>query len=424
MNRTKKEIILKSAAALLLIAATATAAERAFTMRVPSPGDLVARELVAAPLPVHPATDERQPVAFSWAVEPRATLTESPLRLHAESREYWQRVSAAELARGVELFTTAPGALVRVQPAGAEPEKRSLAPQRFTLEDARGRRYTGGEAMDQLAGAEELAAAGSPLGLGTSAFRLAAELGAGRFVLRLSGAPAMAPATEYYVVHVFDAGSDLALAVDAPRAEYLAGETLTVAAFLRTEAGRVAASAVDGFVTSPTGRVLPVRFRRAADSAFQARLPLALAGESGADGLWEVVAAARGVHQGQAALRTVRGAFALAAPTARLTGEIERRFDPARGLELRVGVEVAAAGRYELRGVVYGDVGGDRAPLAVAHAAGWLEPGRGELALAFDPTALAGFDPAAPFELRFLELRDQTRLALLERRQRAADLAP
>ena len=58
----------------------------------------------------------------------------------------------------------------------------------------------------------------------------------------------------------------------------------------------------------------------------------------------------------------------------------------------------------------------------MAHSAQWMSPGRGDLVLAFDRTHLpAGY--GAPFELRQLELNDQSRMAPVERRERAARIA-
>ncbi|UUS15313.1 hypothetical protein NMB32_05610 [Stenotrophomonas sp. CD2] len=55
-------------------------------------------------------------------------------------------------------------------------------------------------------------------------------------------------------------------------------------------------------------------------------------------------------------------------------------------------------------------------PVAQAHAAAWFDgPGAGQLVLPFDQAALpAGF--GAPYELRDLQLQDQSRMAPIESR--------
>ena len=84
------------------------------------------------------------------------------------------------------------------------------------------------------------------------------------------------------------------------------------------------------------------------------------------------------------------------------------------GLVVRLGLETAAAGRYEVRGTLFG-TGADGAlvPVAVAHSAAPMASGRGELELAFPADLLTGV--SAPFEVRDLQLTDQTRMGVLHR---------
>ena len=80
-------------------------------------------------------------------------------------------------------------------------------------------------------------------------------------------------------------------------------------------------------------------------------------------------------------------------------------------------LQVAAAGRYEARGTLYATArDGRMKPVAQAHAAGWFDgPGAGQLVLPFGEAALpAGF--GAPYELRDLQLQDQSRMAPIESR--------
>lgn len=384
----------------------------------PAAGDQVPTTLVAPP-PAAPATAERAEIGFSWPVGPTAPVESAPPP-RAASREYWVTVEAAELARGFELFTTAPGALVRIQPTGPEKDRRIVDPRDLMIASPGGEERPVAEAAEALASAEELAAAGAPFAEGTSAFRLRDELGAGRFVLR---AASVEPGR--YLLHVFDRGSALALEVESARADYLGGGRLALAARLVDAGAAVVADRMEGFVVSPAGRVMPVALRRAADGSFAATAALPRAVESGADGLWELVASARGSRDGLVVLRTARVAFAVATPTARLDGSAEPVDLRQDGAAVRFGVETAVAGRYELRGVLWGtDAEGRAAAAAVAHSAAWLEAGRGALTLRFDPAAVKAADLAGPWEVRGLELRDQGRMGLLERRARALVLAP
>ena len=88
-------------------------------------------------------------------------------------------------------------------------------------------------------------------------------------------------------------------------------------------------------------------------------------------------------------------------------------------------MDAASEGRYEVRGLLYGlDREGRLRPAATGHAAAWLPAGKGALTLRFDAATLKSSGLTGPWELRGLELRDQGRLGLLERRQRALAFVP
>lgn len=418
--RMKREIILKqlfvswvvSVATLALSTPGPLAADE---LLAPLAGDLVPIRLVAPALVEAAATSERSPVSFSWAVDPRETVELATPPQRSESREYWVALTGAELARGAELFTAAPGALVRLQPADGKSDPAAIGLDRLTLISPDGRERSVAQAADALASAEQLSAAEAPFVEGTVAFRLREELGAGRFVLRGDAA-----AAGRYVLHVFDRGSDAALVLESERASYLAGERVQLSAQLVARSLRIQASAVDGFVVSPSGRQLPVTWKPLPGGGFTAAVQLPTSAESGDRGLWELVASARGERDRQVVLRSGRVAFAVATPTARLVGQATQAPAAKGEIAVRFDVEAAAAGRYELRGVVYGnDANGNPRPAAVAHSAAWLETGKAALTLRFDNAALRSSGLSGPWEVRALELRDQGRLGLLERRARA-----
>ena len=94
--------------------ATAVASE---TRLLPAGGsDQVATRVVSRPAPATPS--EHAPVQFSWALDPTEALRQ-PEPFVVESREYWQTVDGAQLERGVDISTSAPGAVIRVSTARA-----------------------------------------------------------------------------------------------------------------------------------------------------------------------------------------------------------------------------------------------------------------------------------------------------------------
>lgn len=416
-----------SAAAILLLAAAGAsardAARETLTLAPPAPGDLAAAAL-AAPAEVPEALMPdvpRDPVSFTFPLDPSQPLAARPAPPRAESREYWQQVEAGELGRGVPLYATAPGALVRISPVAVRGELRAPAidPAGLALIPPSGEALAPGEGMSLLAGAEALRAAGMAFPEGTAAFRIDRALGAGRFELR---APALAETGRRYLVHVLDAGSDLALAIEAGDTAILAGGELTVDAGLTAGEAPVAAGELEGFVSSPDGRLRPVTFERGRDGLWRAAFTVA--GATAAPGLWEVHARAAGEHRGLTAVRSVRVPFAVAAPSARLTGAATViRPAAAKGagaLRIELPVEASAAGRYEARGVVWGTAAdGTLRPLAAVHAADWIEPGTAVLALEVPADILGAAGLGAPWELRDLRLHDQGRMGLLHRQAEA-----
>lgn len=403
----------------LALAAAAGSAEPS-RLAPPVAGDLVTTELAAlgeAPPAAVPEVPHES-AAFTYRLDPGQPLPSRPEPYRAESREYWQQVSADELARGVPLYTTAPGALVRISPVatpeGARPA--TVDPARLVLEPPAGEPLEPGRGMDRLAGTDALREAGMGWPRGTAAFRVDPALGAGRFVLRLPEAAKEAR----WRVHVVDDGSDLALTLTAGEATLVAGDELTVASRLLADDAPVAADEIEGFVTAPDGRLWPIVFEP--DGAGGWRAATTVASASATPGLWEVHARVAAHHRGLAAVRSVRAPFAVAAPTARFTGDaaVERPVGEGARLRIELAVATAAAGRYEARGVLCGTAAdGTVKPLVAVHAAAWFEPGAGVLTLEVPPDQLAAPDLGPPWELRDLRLLDQGRMGLLHRQAEA-----
>ena len=367
------------------------------------PADQQPDRLVAAPLPA--GDFERQPVAMAWPMDPRAELS-VPAPHQAESREYWAMIEGAELRAGTAIHTTAPGALVRLSPAGDGPGKRPAA----TVDPSQlrvlrnGRLVAQTRALSQRATTDQLRQAGMDVSDGTAIVQLEPALGQGRFELQLPRAEGR------YLVHVYEPGSPLVLKAQADRVRVLAGQSFEVAAMLEDGARSLPGARIEGQLVSPTGEVVPLSFR---GGKALARLP---ADVQTGPGLWEVQLFAGAATAGGPVQRDARTAIEVARPTARLAGAYG--FDAA-SVAFRMPVQVAAPGRYELRGVLYATgPGGQLAPVAQAHSADWLEPGRRSLRLAFGPGNLPmGY--GAPFELRQLELKDQSRMGTLETRELA-----
>ncbi len=365
--------------------------------------DQVPTRVVSRPMPTIPS--EHKPVQFSWALDPADELRE-PEPFVVESREYWQTVDAAQLRRGVAITTTAPGALIRVSPAkGAAP----VDPSSVRVLSA-GRRV----GLQVRSGAAQLRAAGMPVSEGVAAVKLGRGAAAGRYAVQVPQARGQ------YVVHVYEPESTVRLYAALGRDRVLAGGGSNISVTMGDGGRPMRGLQATGLLVAPSGESWPIALHVGKDGVLRGKVPVPTqTGDT--PGLWEVqVFAGNGNAQ-----RDARTAMAVAQPTARLAGDAA--FDAAR-LQFALPVEVGSPGRYEVRGTLYATGrNGLLQPVAIAHSADWLEPGKvrrsdSRLLLAFKRAELpAGY--GAPFELRDLELNDQSRMAPIERRARAVRVA-
>jgi len=415
----EKTMRIKSPLMFLVLALLATAASAQdharshVTMAPLATGDLAAAEL-QAPLGLKASAVPTAATAMSWGLDPQQDIALAPAPFVARSREYFLDLTATELRRGVNLPTHGAGALVRLNPAlGRPPEGSATAaaidPLQISITTADKRTFTQGTGFDQMATADQLKAAGSPFVEGTTAFRLNPEVGAGIHRMRVEG---LADGGRY-VLHVFDRNSPVELVLSTSRSAYLSGQSLAIKAHL---AGGIPAQEVQGFVTSPAGRAWPLTFEPVGKGFFHATLVLDGL-EVPTPGLWQAhVSAASGDGKAQI-LRQGRTAFDVAVPSARLDGEAAL-VSSDDGLAVRLGVESAASGRYEVRGVLFASAGdGQMLPAAVAHSADFLQAGSGSLVLSFDTSAAQAAGLGAPFEVRDLRLMDQGTMGLLHQQR-------
>lgn len=388
--RTSK-IAALAAASLVFVAGIASAARPLIPAGV---SDQVPQRLARLPVPA--GDIERKAVSFSWALDPADALS-PPEPFLAESREYWKTVQADELASGVALPISAKGALVRVSPAVDAAQLKAS-----DIEVAQGNRKI---AVEHAAGDAELRKAGMDVSAGTQILRLGDAADAGRYTLRA------AKAQGSYVVHVFEPNSDVVMYARADRNQALAGSRMRVA-ISGMRAGKGARLQSGALLVAPDGSSRPVPVRAGRGGGLEAVFKLPEDATT-AKGLWEVQV----FGETDGTPRDARTAFAVAQPTAKFAGIFGFN-----GTALRVSLPVQAgsAGRYEARGTLYATArDGSMRPVSQAHAAKWIDPGNGMLVLQFAKAHVPrGY--GAPYEVRDLELNDQSRMAPLESRARGA----
>ena len=377
-----------SIAIALALTLSSGAASAAQPLRLAGARDQAPARLVALPAPA--AQIERKPVSFSWKLDPTQSLA-TPAPYVAESREYWQTVDAAALQNGVQLKMSSAGSLIRVSPLSGA---RKLDERALQIRDAHG-----AAELQGIASAKQLAAAGMDVQDGTLVAKLSPREGADTYTLQAKGAQGR------YLVHVFEPLSSDVLRAATDRQHALAGDRIRLDVDFAKAGKRADAMQAEALLVAPDGRSWPVAMK---GSSVDVQLPRDV---GSAPGLWElqVFASADGVQ------RDARTAFAVAAPTARFNGVFAFN---AKTMRMALPVQAGSTGRYEARGTLFATgPDGTMHPVSEAHSANWMKRGNGMLVLQFDRSHVpAGY--GAPFEVRQLELNDQSRMAPLESRER------
>lgn len=374
-------------------------------------GDLSARAVIASPdNNAGYAAARPEAVSVSWAAQGEIELKTKPFL--AQSRESYRQVSGAQLNAGIDIHTSSARALVRLQPIGevGQREKDAIHPKELQVKANNGVALSNGDGMEMIVSADKLAKADLPFAPGTSTFRLNSSLGSGTFKLQAG----KLQDDQQYLINVVEPDSPFALTMQAESLNYLHGQTLVLHSTLAGLGRAHAMQKIEASLVSPAGRVFPLTFKADANNDYRAQLKLD-ANEIPTPGAWEVRAQSESQVDGQTVQRTVRIALPVALPVARLSGPAQ--LQEANGsLALKFGVEAATAGRYEVRGLLYGTVDGKLVALAVAHSAKWLEAGKKSIDLTFDPALLQG--SVAPYEVRDVSLLDQGRIGVLHKQAR------
>lgn len=368
------------------------------------------KSAAAAPLSAN-ANRNTELVEFQWALDSTSVIESVDKGSSKESRQYWIDVTAEELSRGINLHTTSKAAVIRVSPQNAGSTAK-LSKDKIQLSSA-GRSLDINSSVTSFADANQLRASGAPFAEGTIAFQLNNSVAAGSLRLAVDN---LAASNDRYSVHVFEPNSTAVSKLNIARASYLTGHTIDASLEVAGATGNVSA-----YLISPDGKTtVDVSFNRAA-KGYSANVA---APQAQGLGLWELHTHFEGVDgKGQQILRDTKVAFNVSAATARINNQAQLLNDGTGRdgqVALQLGVEVAAAGRYQLSGVIYGTgKNGALQPVALAQSAQWLEAGQQQLPLTFN---VNGKGVSAPFEIRDLRLQDQSRLGILHRQERALSI--
>lgn len=378
------------------------AASQPLSLLPPTADDLVPSRLHTA---TPPAGLDHAPATASWALDPNRPLAARPRPFVAASRAYWVDADESQLQSGIALALSAPGAVIRISPHGGNAGATLAAGDlRFSID---GQPMDAAQAIRAIADEEQLRAAGLDAPRGSLAVRLTEAVGARTLVL------AAPTARGRYLVHVFEPNSSIVLHLGASRDGISADQAMR----LRASLDGATIAQVAGVAIAPDGHRQDIDFVRQADGSYIADFTPDAAHAAG-PGVWEAHAFTASTAP-NALPRDAKSAFAVSLPVARFDGTAERIGTARDATSVRFGIEAAAASRYGISGTLYGS-GADGAlhPVAIAHAAAWLDAGPGALVLRFSAASM-GSATHAPWEIRDLRLVNQADLGLLERRERA-----
>lgn len=347
-------------------------------------------------------------ISFSFPIKDNQQLDFSAKQAHTQSRQFTINASGAQLKRGVSFNTSAKGALVRIS---AFDGQSAVEPKNLSLKTAKGKMFAKGQGFDTLVSSSAMQKSGAGFQEGTTGFKIADNAGTGQMTLK---AESGIRSSGRYRINVFEKNSDTALHLTANKNSYLASDTLKVDASVFNQGHTQNIQSIQAKLVSPTGKEFPVSFEQSKDG-YQLNKPLNMSAHSVPGALWELRTVTQVKVNGQLIQRNGQVPFAFAEQTAKLSASATM-FGQKQSPKATVPINVKTDGRYEVRGVLYGtDASGNLKPAMMTHSAANLAAGEGAIILDFDSSILQKSGLRAPFEVRNIELRDQSQMALVDR---------
>lgn len=339
-----------------------------------------------------------------------------------QSRSFKMQVNAAALNHGVEIPVSSESPVIRVisMAKGIGVEKQQLKIKKGSTW------LSSEEAFDVVANQNELNAAGLSIAKNAFAMKLKKTLGREPVTLKIDRIKAD---NSQYVIHVLEPRSDKILNLTVNNAKLLKGDLLTLKLNLLQGVKKLPLNTTQAYILSPQGaQKIPVILKSGSDkfagdfdrgSVYAAVDTSQLSTQ--AAGLWEFhVASSHGDGRDEV-LRNAKLAFSLAPKTGRLLDRVVYTKPQADKdtLCLEFDVEAAVAGRYEVSAIIYGFSNeGKRTAGIKTTTAQWLES-NGSIVLEVPADILRQAGIVAPFEVRHLSLKDQTRMAELWSQEKA-----
>lgn len=359
-------------------------------------------DLVSLNAPLHQV--EQKSLHFSQAINKNQQLSFAAKSFSTTSDEYWQEVTGAQLMRGVALDISQPGALIRLSgkksTEPSAPESLSIDPEKIQL--SKGQQKLS-NAFKQKISQQQFATAN--IFPNSSAVQLNKEVGRGKFNLKVNQS---LNSKEHYLINVKEKGAEHLLTLSIPSQTLLANQVLEVNVAMNSAKGALQTDKQLTYIKTPMGKIFPVK-TVSQNGHMSIQLPDTMAtGDRGA--LYELHVASQAHDQALTVHRNAKVAFAIAQPTAKMTGKVS-----IENSQALVEVEVASEGRYEISALVSGiNQRGRTEQVMLSRSAHYLQPGEQNVSLMFDRQLLTQLEVSPPYNISQLRLVDQSRMALLQ----------
>ena len=218
-------------------------------------------------------------------------------------------------------------------------------------------------------------------------------------------------ADDKYIVQVKEKNSPYNLSVSIPTQSYTANDKVIARGAMLKGSDALNIDKATAQLVAPNGQVSEVSVKVNGDElVFSASEQADII--SPINGLYELRVQSVASDNDLRIPRHAKVAFALSRDTAKLAGASIVEKD---GLSANVRLVAKEAGRYEVRGVLYGtDARGQLVPVMETHAAQSTNAGSDSIKLPFDASILAQANVKAPYELRDVRLYDQKQLGLVD----------
>ncbi|KAA3640093.1 MAG: DUF4785 family protein [Proteobacteria bacterium] len=359
-----------------------------------------------------PVNSEQQAVRFHYSLLGSDQLSDNNQGYLAESKQYWLNTNAQKLSQGLQLPVTSDLAVIRINPLNPTKSSQSLNQQDITVQQ-----FDQTLSVDVFADSEQLKATGMPVSDYTVAFNVHTQ--PGMLTLSMPTATKALAKGDTFIIHVFEPNSEYVLQLKTSQQQYAANQVVKINSQLLSQSG-VNHMTIAGYITQPNGEKLTdLSFQQNKNGDYQATIGQ-LTGQSLAHGLWEVHTIASSDINGLKVMRDVSTAFALSLPTARINQQLAVQ---SHGLKL--GLDVAAAGRYEVSAVLSGiNAQGEKQPIAMLMSAAQLNKGQADLTLDLPQDLIRQSGFKGPFVVDHISLKNQSLMVPVQQLSAGIQLMP